>query len=858
LSANLVPTSDIGRALSNAGFIPSIFEQEFLKFFDQPAQELIGNTIAQDLSRSLRLALDAPGDTITVAGATFDRQSYVDFVTGEATELVLLSLPDFGPVTAAFERLIREGNDIILDARDGAHRRLDDAIEGRDPTPASAGRDVESAIAPQPGPSITATLQDTIDSTLDAALDVPDSLPGETADAVEDTVDSTVQAQVDRASGIGAFIDTLLDTPLSIGLESLQNLIRQFTGTPEGAVNESDTIELDLERTIFESAESVFRDFSLPDFNIPDLLDDLLGGALDAGQSVLDEVIETVTNPVDSLLDAVIGGFDQIGRGALNVLDGVFGDIDLTVADIELRTDSVADAVNQHATVLRDTMNVLGERMLTSLPGGDFINSTRVAAAEIERDFGRVNDALKQAANLDGALSTGCDLALRALENLQFENPHLQLLIDVLKGFFTVQSLMLRILDAQSQRCLQEWAVENPYRILEPGDAVTAHHRGFIAREDAEFILRQHGFDANLARILVDSGHTIPQSNLTIGMWLRGIIDDAEVDRALFAEGFEPEWIVRLKEAAFFVPQVQDLITMAVREVFNAEQVQALTLDAEFPEEFAEQAALQGVSRDWAEKFWQAHWQLPSAQMGFQMLHRGVIDESELGDLLKALDLAPVWRDRIQAISFAPFTRVDIRRMHALGILDREAVVRAHKDIGYDDTKAEQLTDFVVALNAPEDDDDEVQVRDLTRAQIIGFFEDGVFDRATAFALLQQAGISAAVATLFLTQSQLEQERRDRREQTDILIDRFSAGSLSFNEAQDALANLGLEPLELDRARLALRRAAERQVNVPSRADLDRFVAAGLITTEQYLEQMARAGWSEFWAERFLSLATES
>ncbi|GAH79863.1 unnamed protein product, partial [marine sediment metagenome] len=74
-------------------------------------------------------------------------------------------------------------------------------------------------------------------------------------------------------------------------------------------------------------------------------------------------------------------------------------------------------------------------------------------------------------------------------------------------------------------------------------------------------------------------------------------------------------------------------------------------------------AGKKGLSKEWSERYWAAHWNLPSPQQGFEMLHRGVINVSELNMLLRALDVMPFWRDKLTAIAFRRLTRVDIRRM---------------------------------------------------------------------------------------------------------------------------------------------------------------------------------------------------
>ncbi|MCP4231956.1 MAG: hypothetical protein GY771_17645, partial [bacterium] len=163
--------------------------------------------------------------------------------------------------------------------------------------------------------------------------------------------------------------------------------------------------------------------------------------------------------------------------------------------------------------------------------------------------------------------------------------------------------------------------------------------------------------------------------------------------------GVHPNYFDTYKTLAFPIPPVNDLITMAVREAFTPEIASRFGQYEGLPKEYVDAAAKKGVSQEWAERYWAAHWTLPSVQQGFSMLHRGIINQSDLSLLLRALDIMPFWRDKLIALSFRPLTRVDTRRMHILGTLDEAGVKRAYLDQGYNDRNAALMTDFTVRFN---------------------------------------------------------------------------------------------------------------------------------------------------------------
>lgn len=414
--------------------------------------------------------------------------------------------------------------------------------------------------------------------------------------------------------------------------------------------------------------------------------------------------------------------------------------------------------------------------------------------------------------------------------------------------------MMLGAADAQSK--LWPWQLCNPNNIPEVADAWTAWVREIAPQDRVEEWIRMRGYDGEVTAMLMESLYTIPPIEFLYNLWYRDQIDDDGLDSSLRSLGIHPGFIDGIKELAFFIPPVADLVTMAVREVFSPEIAAANGQFEDFPEQFEHFARQQGVSPEWAKNYWAAHWALPSVQMGYEMLHRGVINEEQLDGLMRALDIMPAWRERLTQISFSPFTRVDIRRMHDQGILNEDEVVRAYKDIGYDDDKAEKLKDFTVRLNSDVELISLDIAEDLTRSSIVNFYKDGIISRDVALALLIQAGINGVAAELFLDSADFDLERADRKADVDIVLDAFDVGEIDFDEAANRITALDLESRERELALLDLERHRIRDIKLPSRADLDRFVKGGIITDDEYLDQMRRLGFPDIWAGRYLELAT--
>jgi hypothetical protein len=413
----------------------------------------------------------------------------------------------------------------------------------------------------------------------------------------------------------------------------------------------------------------------------------------------------------------------------------------------------------------------------------------------------------------------------------------------------------LNIATVYAAPMVQELAAEFPHNLLAPADASAAYRRELLSRGEAVNVIRRQGFTEGDANTILSLAEQVPAEFELIAFWLRGLMTETQLDEALHQRGYTAIWRERYKQFAQIIPPVQDLITMAVREAFSPEVAQRFGQFDNFPEDFAEWAERQGLDRGWALKYWAAHWSLPSAMQGFEMLHRGLITFEELDLLLRALDVMPFWRDKLIQIAYLPYTRVDIRRMHQLHVLTDAEVLRAHKDLGYDDDKAAKLTEFVLRLNKRAPAEDDVELGKLSRASVLGFYADGLLPRERAHSLLVGLGHTPEAAALYLDNIDMEAERTERKAQSDLIIEQAQVGAITFGQAQDRLNALGLETLEVSRALAKLARAEQGKVKLPSKEDGEKFLRAGLINGATYQDLLLRLGYSPLWAGLYVELA---
>jgi len=313
---------------------------------------------------------------------------------------------------------------------------------------------------------------------------------------------------------------------------------------------------------------------------------------------------------------------------------------------------------------------------------------------------------------------------------------------------------------------------------LSTGDIQSLFVRNYMGKDTAKAELIRDGFKTIDAEAMLDLAYTIPNATVVLqdGLFKESSHDDlknalqvagihpdftetyinavlskpnpgdmirwrlrtdpnlTEIEKDLRRLGVHPEYIKVFKDLSFPVPPVGDMITMAVREAFTPDIAARFGQYEDYPADLTRFAAMNGISEDWTKRYWAAHWSLPSPQQGFAMFQRGIITQEELNLLLRALDIMPFWREKLTNLAYNPLTRVDVRRMYALGVLSEEEVEKAYKDAGYSDENARRLRAFVVK--------DTIRSQSgMTVSKIITAYKQGLTDRNSAFATVSALGV---------------------------------------------------------------------------------------------------------------------
>jgi len=580
--------------------------------------------------------------------------------------------------------------------------------------------------------------------------------------------------------------------------------------------------------------------------------------------------VVAMENQTAELEGTISGWFEQYIRLSNDQIiqssEGQFQDITDLLNPIAEVTEDVVNKVTNFATALREVIPALGDALTDALESAqDFVVSgIKDAAGSILSSFfdGMGLDAVERIEPIIQMLEEEFDTSP---ELRKLTAPGLLPAFGI--GALAAGMAIPMILSSVGSTMLAPFAEKLRQRmnalarpsLITPNEVVIAMQRDDIGRELAQNILDRQGLpddQVDALRLL-----TLQKADIgTLVRWqAREIITPLEFYTMARQIGWTRGPADNYVEEFEGPPPIGDLIRMVVRDAFEQTVVDEGKLSEgfdDFPVEYAKQL---GLTDFWSEKYWQAHWMLPSLGQGFEMLHRlpnwqGDEGSTRLEALFKAADLAPGYWDDMKALSYRPYTRVDVRRMNAFGVLDEAQVKEAYKQIGYDEEKAGTLTDFTLAYNDSVKKGSKSAERDLSKSDVIGMYNDGVLDADTTRGYLTALGYDEAEATVLIEREDIQEMRRERKLDISNIIDQAKIKALTYEAAQDRLAALDLTRTETNKALADLARVSQTRTRTPTKADLDEWLGLRLITEGDYAEELRTLGY----ADRYVALYVEA
>lgn len=427
-------------------------------------------------------------------------------------------------------------------------------------------------------------------------------------------------------------------------------------------------------------------------------------------------------------------------------------------------------------------------------------------------------------------------------------------------------------------RGLQYWLnARKPNLIRDPATLISTKLRGELEPDVFHRLMKKQGF----AELTADNMYKLTKRLLDglelISLERRGVIKEYEVDERAALAGWTPETIDELYQLTEVIPSAGDIIRYAVREVYTPEIAEAFGQFDELEavtKAAADDLKATGMTPDTFKKEWGAHWLLPAVIQGFEMLHRGVIpfkstaaQPLSLERLMIALDIMPAWRGPLKDISYNPFTRVDVRRMHKAKVLDDLAVFIAYADVGFSPffehhehktvadafvcpdcrskSKAGQMLDFTIAFNDDPEKEREEKERDLTKADLIAGLRDGLLEESEVKTALSALRYDSTEIDYYIERANYVKAREEREYSIGALHTFYVKGIKTYEETVDKLGELNLPATMSDAYLKAWGDERVVRANKPTKSELMTFLRNGVITEDDWHTEMLGLSYDE-------------
>jgi len=379
----------------------------------------------------------------------------------------------------------------------------------------------------------------------------------------------------------------------------------------------------------------------------------------------------------------------------------------------------------------------------------------------------------------------------------------------------------------------------------------------FVAPEktgEVKEVLKKFGFPDEVIDLLFLSRYALYDVEYVRTLYLRGVLSTEEMFMRMRELGYTDTRIKEIIQAWEIIPGPQDLLHMVAKEAFEPDMITQMGLDDEFPAEQVEWLQKQGISVEWAKKYWYAHWDQPSLQMGFEMLHRSVIGLDELNMLFRVAEIPPYWRDKLTAIAYQPYTRVDVRRMHDMGVIDDEGLMRAYQDLGYDEEHATNMAIFTIRYNQQNDSG-------LTKSEILSGYKTKALTYEDALALLIQEDYTQPIAEYILTLEDFKAAKSLQTKQINNIRDRYLAQLLELQEVEQQLNSLNLQDAQIKLLIEEWKLKRWKGEKQPSKKELEEFLDYKIIDLDTFRNEIRKLGYSfqyANWYEKLYTLKVES
>lgn len=388
--------------------------------------------------------------------------------------------------------------------------------------------------------------------------------------------------------------------------------------------------------------------------------------------------------------------------------------------------------------------------------------------------------------------------------------------------------------------------VLRPY-LFDPPLLIELWRRGTIDDDQLRLYLAYNGVSSEGINALKKIAKPLYDDSTLTQLWFRETVNRTFVENELRHRGYDDIGINHWFEVRKSIPSTSDLLSIAVREGFNDDVAARFGYDENYPAIAADYAKQQGMQEKFFRALWRAHWQLPGLQQVKEMRNRGIISDDDVLTYLRAADIPIFWRNAILKWLDSIVTRVDARRMYEMGIWDEKRIYEHYKELGYGEQDAQDMTVWT-SLEYMADS------RELTKTDILKMYRDGILNENEATDYLLSLDYKPQAISLLLAYQLLKRDEQYERTIINNVKKLYINGLYDRTDVFEQMGKLdtpsdvvyqSLEVWDLER---------ELAVKIPSITQLRDMVLGGVISLNQFIEQMKNKKYNDKYINWYIAL----
>lgn len=235
-----------------------------------------------------------------------------------------------------------------------------------------------------------------------------------------------------------------------------------------------------------------------------------------------------------------------------------------------------------------------------------------------------------------------------------------------------------------------DWVKQLKVQFPEPYRLAEMASKGIMPEEEMIKYMSYFGLTGQHGKMWTEAQLMRPTLGMLNSMFWRKAIKEDEWQYHLRRTGFSTAAIEQLESLRYVIPPLPDLITMAVREAFGKH-----TYEEQMPA-LIEWGGKMGLTSDWVERYWYAHWDRIALREMYSNLWREHWTEDEFMRMLRIKDVHPDDREAILRVAYLPPSIRELGYGYDMNVYNRPDIVKYRKMGGLSPLDAELSADSLI------------------------------------------------------------------------------------------------------------------------------------------------------------------